>query len=71
MFVIWMSSMFNFTLSTRLSVDASTMATSLETVKSWNDKRSIVVDFVLGCSDAATLYVTSHKNAFPLLPSAA
>ena len=35
-------------------VDASTMATSLETVKSWRDKRSINVDYVLGCAESHT-----------------
>lgn len=35
-------------------VDASTMASSLEVMKGWRDKRSINVDFVLGCSETAT-----------------
>lgn len=33
------------------------MATSLATMKSWDDKKNIVVDYVLGCSDTATPYV--------------
>ena len=44
----------NFSPCLIRAVDASTMATSLETVKSWRDKRSINVDYVLGCADSHT-----------------